>query len=258
MEQNTQVLEKIGFTKGEIKVYFSLIELGESSTGAIIIRSQVSRSKVYEILERLKEKGLVSEVIKQNVRYFQASNPKVILEYIKNKGKELKVQEEDFKKILPDLEEKQNLIGEKQEVKVFTGFEGVKTFWNWLLDRLTKQDEYLAMTFPKEAMENESIIYMFQDFHKKRGERGIKAKILSPERKELVKKGMNFPQTKHYEFRETKHILPTGISISGDVVATFSWGKIPRVFAIICKENAEQYRKFFYDIWDETKNQILF
>ena len=94
---------------------------------------------------------------------------------------------------------------------------------------------------------------MFQDFHKKRGVKGIKAKILSSEKKELTKVGMNFPKTKPYEFRETKQILPKGISISGDVVATFSWGKTPRVFAIICKENAEEYKKFFYDIWDDTK-----
>jgi len=249
--ENTQILERIGLTKGEIKVYLSLIELGESSSGAIIIKSNVSRSKVYEILEKLKEKSMVSEVIKQNVRFFQAANPEIILDYIKRKETELKNQEEEFKKILPSLEEKQKSKEEKQEVKVFSGFEGVKTFWNWLLDRLTKQDEYLAMTFPKEALENESIIYMFNDFHKKRAEKGIKAKILSSEKKELVKKGMNFSQTKNYEFRSTNHILPTGISISGDVVATFSWGKTPRVFAIICKENAEQYKKFFYDIWNE-------
>ncbi|MFA5992680.1 MAG: helix-turn-helix domain-containing protein [Candidatus Pacearchaeota archaeon] len=253
MEKDTQILEKIGLTKGEIKVYFSLIELGESSSGAVIIKSHVSRSKVYEILERLKEKGLASEVIKQNIRYFQAANPEVILEYIKNKEKELKQQEEDFKKILPSLEEKQKFKEEKQEVKVFTGFEGVKTFWNWLLERLTKKDEYLAMTFPKEALENESIIYMFQDFHKKRAEKGINAKILSSEKEEIIKKRMNFSQTKFYEFRSTKHILPTGIVIAGDVVSTFNWGKTPRVFAIVCKENADQYRKFFYDIWKETK-----
>lgn len=248
---DTQLLEKIGFTKGEIKVYFSLIELGESSSGAIIIKSKVSRSKVYEILERLKEKGLVSEVIKQNIKYFQAADPKVILEYIKNKETELKQQAEDFKKILPSLESKQKQQEEKQEVKVFTGIEGIKTFWNWLLDQLEKEDEYLAFSFSKEATENQSLIYMFQDFHKKRGEKGINAKILSSEKKELAKVGMNFPKTKHYQFRETKHILPTGISISGDVVATFNWGKVPRVFAIICKDNAEQYRKFFYDVWNE-------
>ena len=114
MEVNTQILEKVGLTKGEIKVYLALIELGESSSGAIIIKAKVSRSKVYEVLEKLKEKGLVSEVIKENIKYFQAGNPKVILEYIKKKKEELKEQEEDFKKILPNLEEMQKSKEEKR------------------------------------------------------------------------------------------------------------------------------------------------
>jgi HTH-type transcriptional regulator, sugar sensing transcriptional regulator len=253
MKTNTQILENLGFTKGEIKVYFALIELGETSSGAIITKSHISRSKVYEVLEKLKEKGLVSEVIKQNIKYFQAGNPKAILDYIKEKEKELKQQEEDFKAILPSLEEKQKIKEEKQEVKVFTGLEGVKTFWIWLLGHLDKGDEYLAFSFSKQATQEKSLIYMFNDFHKKRGEKGIKAKILSSEKKELAKVGMNFPITRLYEFRNTKQILPTGISISGDVVATFNWGKVPRVFAIICKNNAEQYRRFFYDVWNDAK-----
>ena len=251
--ENTAVLEKIGLTKGEIRVYLALIELGESSSGAIIIKSKISRSKVYEVLEKLKEKGLVSEVIKQNIKYFQAGEPSVILNYIKDKERELKEQEQDFKKILPNLEEIQKIKEEKQEVKVFTGLEGIKTFWIWFLDQLNKGDEYLAFAFSKEATQEKSLIYMFNDFHKKRGEKGIKGKILSSEKSELAKVGMNFPKTRLYEFRETKQILPKGIGIGGDIVATFNWGKVPRVFAIICKENAEQYRKFFYDVWKNTK-----
>jgi sugar-specific transcriptional regulator TrmB len=249
---NTQILEKIGFTQGEIKVYFALLELGETSTGKIISKSQVARSKVYEILEKLEKKGLVSEAIKSGTRYFQASNPERILDYIKNKEKEIQQEEQEFNKILPDLINKQKFQEQKQEVKVYTGFEGVKTFYNEILDQLQKGEEYLAMTFSDKSLDNKSIILFFQNFHLKRAEKGIKAKILSNEKDRLTQKKMDYSKTKFYEFRITKQTLPAGIAIFKDSVATFNWGETPRVFVITCKENAEQYKKFFYEIWKKA------
>ncbi len=247
---NTKILENIGLTKGEIKVYLALLELGNSTSGPIIINSNVSRSKVYEILEKLKEKGLTTESIKSNTRYFQATNPDKILNYIDRKESKLKQQKKDFKELLPELKLKQTLVKEKQEVKVYVGFEGLKTFYDEILKSANKKDEYLAMTFSNKSLDNKSIIHMFQKFHQKRGELGFKAKILCHKDDNLTQKKMNYNKTKLYEFRTTKQVIPTGIAIFKDTVATYNWGKVPRVFAIICKENADQYRKFFYHLWD--------
>jgi len=250
---NTELLEKIGFTKGEIRVYFALLDLGNTTSGPVILNSRVSRSKVYEILERLKEKGLVSESIQKNVKYFRAASPDRILDYIRSKEKELKKEEDAFKKILPELVHKQKFQEEKQEVKVYVGFEGFKTFYDEILNDMTKKDEYLAMTFSDKSLENKSIRIMFRKVHQKRAEKGIKAKILANVNDKSTKKHMNFSDLPLYEFRTTNQIMPTGVGIYGDVVATVNWGKIPRVFAIHCKENADQYRKFFYDVWNKAK-----
>jgi len=249
---NTKILERIGFTQGEIRVYSALLGLGNITSGPIINKSGVARSKVYEILEKLKLKGLVSESIKSGTRYFQAASPERILDYIKSKEKELRKEAFEFKRILPELTAKQKFAEEKQEVKIYVGFEGVKTFYDEIIDHLNKRDEYLAMTFSNKSLDNKSIILMFQKFHQKRAEKGAKAKILCNINDKLTQKKMNYSNTKLYEFRITKQILPTGIAIVNDVVATFNWGKIPRVFVVICKENAEQYRKFFYDVWNKA------
>ena len=49
------LLEKLGLTKGEIKVYLALNKLGESSIGPIGKESKVSKSKMYDILDKLIE-----------------------------------------------------------------------------------------------------------------------------------------------------------------------------------------------------------
>ncbi|MEK6920892.1 MAG: helix-turn-helix domain-containing protein [Nanoarchaeota archaeon] len=251
----TKILEKIGFTNGEIRVYFALLECGNTTTGPVIIKSGVSRSKVYEILEKLKQKGLVSEVIKENTRYFQAASPERIIDYIKSKEKEIIYEQEQFTKILPGLLAKQKYSGERQEAKVYVGYEGVKTFYNEVLDQLQKGDEYLAMTFSKETWQNKSLSLFFLKFHQKRAEKKVKAKVLYNFGSQSFSQKTDFLKTGFYEIRKTDVILPTGIAIVKDTVATLLWSKNPKLFAIVSKENAYAYRTFFYDIWRKAKKK---
>lgn len=73
------VLDALDLTEGERKVYGALVELKNSTTGPIYENAKVSQSKVYEILKRLKDKGLVSHITKGNITYWQPANPKIYL-----------------------------------------------------------------------------------------------------------------------------------------------------------------------------------
>jgi HTH-type transcriptional regulator, sugar sensing transcriptional regulator len=55
-------LIQLGLTSGEARIYLSLLKLGSSKVGSIVKDSRVSYSKVYDVLERLITKGLVSYV----------------------------------------------------------------------------------------------------------------------------------------------------------------------------------------------------
>ena len=57
-EKEKQLLEEIGLTRGEIKVYLTLLKLGETTTGKIIEEAQISSGKIYEILEKLIKKSI--------------------------------------------------------------------------------------------------------------------------------------------------------------------------------------------------------
>jgi sugar-specific transcriptional regulator TrmB len=248
---NITMLEKLGFTNGEIRVYSALLRLGESSSGSIIVKSKVSRSKVYEILERLKEKGLVSECTRSGVKHFQPLSPKRILDYIHRKEKILMKQKEDFKEVLPTLMQLQKENEEEQELKAYVGIEGIKTYFEDTLNNLDENNEYLAMTFSEKSWQSKSLSLLFKKFHQQRAEKGIKAKVITNDKNLESQKHVNLSETGLYEFKTVDVVLPTGIAISGDCVATFVWGKSPRIFSILCKNNAEQYRKFFYDLWNK-------
>ena len=66
-----ELLAEIGLTERESKVYLALLELGSTTTGPLVKKSEVPNSKVYEILESLQNKGLVSWITKGKTKYFQ-------------------------------------------------------------------------------------------------------------------------------------------------------------------------------------------
>src|SRR3989344_1182878 len=61
---NKEALLGVGLTEKESEVYLALIELGSSSAGQIIQKTGLHRAVVYDLLERLIEKGLVGNVFK--------------------------------------------------------------------------------------------------------------------------------------------------------------------------------------------------
>lgn len=250
---DTNILTSIGFTGGEIRVYFALLELGNTTTGPLILKSNVSRSKVYEILERLKQKGLVTESIHENTKYFESTSPERILDFIQTKEDELDRDKEAFKTFLPELIAKQKLTEDKQEVKIYVGFEGIKTLYKEILNQLGEGDEYLAMTFSDESLDNKSISLLFNKFHQRRAMKKATAKIIAHESDTITQHKMDYSNTGGYEFRVTELRTPTGHVIYKDSVAIFNWGKVPRAFVIISKDNAEHYRRFFYDVWAKAK-----
>ncbi|MDP1694039.1 MAG: helix-turn-helix domain-containing protein, partial [Candidatus Woesearchaeota archaeon] len=76
---DNRLFEDIGFSKGEVKVYFALLDLGETTIGPLSKKSEITAAKVYPILEKLIKKGLVSFIIKSDTKYFSPANPKRIL-----------------------------------------------------------------------------------------------------------------------------------------------------------------------------------
>ena len=245
-----KVLEKLGLTKSEISVYLKLLELGQTKTGMLTSKAKVSRSKIYEILEKLIEKGLASYVIKENTKYFEAADPRNLKEYVNKKKKELIEQEKELNEIIPSLVEIQKQKKQKQSAAVFEGYKGIRTVFNDVLNTLKKGDEYYAYANLKESYTKEFSVFI-QNYHKKREEKGIKVKLLSDIRiKNKVKKDLS--RYKHMQLKFTEENIPTSTLIFGSKMFIFTW-KNPTAFLINSKEIVEQYKKHFLDVWKRAR-----
>jgi len=249
---NTEILEQIGFTKGEIRVYLALLELGETTTGPVIEKSRITGSKVYEILDRLIKKGLVSYITKEKTRYFQPASPKRILDYISQREIELENKKVEIEKVLPELELK---LKEKEKVQsshIYEGYEGIKTVFNLILEILNPNEEYLAFTLGEE-LKQKNVILLLKNYHIKRIQKKIKVKIIANEKdKPIFEKELK--NLKYLEVKYYKNPVPLGIFIFKDYIATFTFKEKPTAFLIKSEQIGDSYKDFFYSLWNASKS----
>lgn len=248
---NSQILREIGLTEGEIKVYTSLIALGKSSTGKIMEKSGISSSKVYLILEKLIQKGLVSFILENNVKKFQVANPKNIIEYINKQQKELESIKKQSEEIVKEIT---STLGkfEEESAQIYRGFAGMRAAFDNLLAELDKGNEFLFFSQSKEELENEKVRDFFKNLHAKRLEKNILTRgIVSSDLEELFKK--NFIKQKNYQIAFYKITMPMAVSIGKNRILFNIWGDNPICFEIISKNIADKHRNFFNQLWKLAK-----
>ncbi len=249
--ENKLVLKELGLTDGEIKVYYSLFELGETTVGPISKKSRVTHAKVYPILEKLIEKGLVSHVVKDGRRNFSATHPNSILEFVNNKVRLLEEEKEKIKKIIPSLLAKQNELENVQHSRVFEGFRGLRSLFHDLFDNNIEKNEICVFGLD-ELLSNKSFISFFKFYHDLRRKKKIKLKLIINKKREKSLKSM-YDFSKLYGKKDIIKFVdvpfPAGVFIFKDHVITIIADEKATAFDIKSKQNARRYRKFFDSVW---------
>jgi len=238
---NTSILEDIGLTNAEIKVYLALLELGNATAGPIIEKSRLQSSVVHMTLNNLVNKGFVSFVKEGQRNHYQATNPNHIIDFINEK-------KERFQEILPELLSKQQRAKEKPEIITFRGIKGIKDLLMELLEAGGKEHHTFGST-AKSLMLGDA---WWVNYHKKRAEKGIKAKLLFNESLAHWKAEKKYPKS---EVRYTKAGFEplTETIIRNDKIGIIIWVDKPLGAIIHQKEAAESYDKFFQLMWAVAK-----
>jgi len=142
---DTTLLESLGLTRNEARIYLTLIRIGTSKTGTLLKESGLNTGKVYEILESLKRKGLVSETEINKVKQFSASPPDKITDYILAKRQALEEEGKIAAELIPQIEALRQSKLEPTRIAIYTGIEGFKTAVFEATKTLKPKEEVLAM-----------------------------------------------------------------------------------------------------------------
>lgn len=240
-----EILKEIGLTDGEIEVYITLLKVGETTTGKIIEQSKISGSKVYVILDKLMKKGLVSFIVKEKTKYFQAASPERIFDYLDEKDKKLMENRRELEKEIPSLIALQGANIKKYETKIYLGYNGIKTVIFEVLKTISKEDEILIMGINLSREEKYNLLW--KNWHSERIKKGVGCKMLfSDKDKEYFK---IFSKMKKTDVKILQGITPASVGILKDRIILTTYGEEPSCLLIKHPEILKSFRTFFEQLW---------
>jgi sugar-specific transcriptional regulator TrmB len=239
---NIEVLQKIGLTNNEAKVYVALLETGSTTTGAIIKKTGLFGARVYESLNKLIMKGFVRFVVISNKKYFESVNPNILLESLKEKEEELNL-------ILPELRLKQQSATITQSAIIYQGIKGLKSALKNMLNELSKKERYYVFA---SGLMHSTLEAYYEEFQKKKEKKKIYPSIIYDisikKKSELLEKTYGKPR-----FYNIKEASPTDTFIYNDKVLLIIWRASPPFAVLITSQDlADSYKAYFNVIWKKA------
>ena len=235
-------LIKAGLTKNESKVYLALLHLNSATAVDITKRSKVHRVNVYDVLERLQRKGLISAVIKSNKRIYEAADPQQLVKLIKEK-------EEVLNQVMPSLQQEYFTKKEKQNVYHFLGPEGVMQAYYMMLNK--NQTIY---GFGGSGLNRKYMKHRHEMVVKEIEKRKTSIKVIYYESTRKNRKKSWKDDRAQIRFMPDKFKTICMVDICGDLVVNL----LPiedNIMAIVIENKvlADTYRQFFNFMWGHAK-----
>lgn len=236
-------LEKLGLNKNEAKVYYTLLKIGSSTAANLVKHMGIHRNIIYDNLEKLIAKGLVSYIVEESKKLFIPQQPSAILEYLDKKEEDIASEKEIAKKLILEINDlkKDESIG--QEAEIYRGVKGMKKVLSEVLN--AKENLVLGMTNRSSELLGETY---WKNYNAKIKDRRIKERLL-----------LNSDFNDIYSFEKNKlvqvKVLPkefnqvTEIILFDEKAAIFIYSDKPLVFLIKDKTLYQTYLQQFDFLW---------
>lgn len=242
---NLENLKELGLSEGQIAVYSAVLDLGISTLNKIQEKTGIERRNIYDILNKLIEKGFISYAVEKGKKTFQCMHPNKIEEEIKKKQEALK----ELKTQVPKIASLFDIKKPEIRAEIFRGNEAIKslleesldykaTYWiggnsgvektplkNWFkhwMDRRVKKKRMLY-----DLADNGSYLSDYED-----------------------------PKTFNKRYYQLKFLpkdlsSPMVVLIFGNKVAQILWSKKSFAFVLESEEIKGSFMKYFNFFWKE-------
>jgi sugar-specific transcriptional regulator TrmB len=233
MPEIKKTLQEFGLTENEAEVYLILLKLGYATASEIAGKTQIHRISIYDILERLQERGLVSFVMNGKRKQYESVNPNKILELEQER-------EKNIEKIIPELINFRQNGKDEQEATIYKDKRGIKA----ILEEVTKsKTEVLLFAsgwgFAKHFSEYFNIWYGHLKVNK------VKMKTLISK----TFKETKLPDIGEYKFLPSEFTFPSTTVVFENKILIIMWGIQPLAILIKGKESSSSYEEYFRLLW---------
>jgi len=240
---DVSILEDLGLTNAEIKVYMALLHIGSSNAQPIIERTKLQSSVVFRALHSLIDKSLINYNLEGKRRNYQATDPENFFNFIEEKKRK-------FEKILPDLKREQALAKPKEVATVYKGVRGLKEIYAIMRD--TKGKEYNSFGGGKQCEDLLGTDW-WENHHLKRIANKLPARQVFDDTVRAAGEWNNRQRISKVRFLSKEFEQFQETVIVGDKVAINVFTSNPYGFLIQDKVVADGYRKHFELLWKIAK-----
>jgi sugar-specific transcriptional regulator TrmB len=234
---DAKVLINAGLSEAESLIYITLLRIGTATVKEIAQECGYHRTNIYDVLEQLREKGLVSSYREGKTTRYSAADPENLLAYLKEK-------EDWLSGVVPDLKKLQGSAAEAVEVEVLKGEEGMKAIFR---DILRENKPWYAFGVRGQFREHLPV-YAKQWF------RDATRQKLKYYGIYTTRKDRPFYYT-GVRFVKEEYNSPVATFIYGDKICINIWEPALIAIVIKSKEVAQVYKKHFDLLWALGKKE---
>ena len=251
---DAEFFERIGLTHNESLVYLALFKLGAAKAYDLIRETNLHKSRVYDSLDRLLEKGLIGSVMHEGVKHFAVLNPEHLLDFVEERKKELDGLRLEAKKKLPELIALREMDSKKPyaEAQVLFGVEGFKAMRRDVLKYAGKEHLMIGAV----SREEKVMPVFYAWFNRERIKSKIRQRILFQQT--ALRPLINPKKLWEFRFLPKEIAVPAVINIYGDRVVNILWKEnYPLCFMLVNKDIADAYRSYFELLWKTSSRSTI-
>ncbi len=261
IEQIYRFAEEIGLSQTETDLYLQLIKEGSSTFTELSRKCKIPRTTVYENIERLINKGLVTQVTKGSTKKLIAEDPRRVETLLMNQQIEYQSKLDKISNINGQLGDFVNLVNnfipqgsEKNEfsVRYFQGVEGFLDVHQRTLNNQEKEILFISNMDEWKKVFTDEFAYKF--YVPERIEKKIFAKTLAID----TKVARDIRKNDKLYFREMR-FLPEGFEFEPTLIISdkeISLMTSTKPYTAILIENvniAKLFRDMFNFLWSVSK-----
>ncbi|MAF37069.1 hypothetical protein CL622_08200 [archaeon] len=244
---NLKELRELGLSDGQISVYSAVLDLGISSLNKIQEKTGIERRHIYDVLNKLIERGFITYTIEKGKRTYQCTHPNSILDEVKEKEQSLK----ELKGKIPQMKSLFTLTKPEIRAEIFRGNESIKALMNESLEY--KESYWIG---GNSGIESTPLKYWFKHWMEKR----VKNKHML---NDLVDHGVSLIGLEPRDIKKHKKnyykycTLPKNMSspmvilIFGNKVAQILWGDQSFAFVLESDKIKDSFMKYFNHFWTD-------
>ncbi len=238
-------LRRLGIEGKQARFYLAALELGQAPVRQIARTAGISRTNAYDVLARLLQRGLVTQVERgrQRKNYVVAEEPARL-------QRMLDEQRQTLDSMLPELQSLYNRSAVRPRVRFYEGREGIRTVLDGTLGCHSK--ELLGILSMGDLFNVPGRPEM-EDLVRRRIAAGVSLKVLRSREKDV---GDIWP-TRAVDLRELRYVPPGTVFtmtlyIYDDKVSIISSRRENFGMTIESQEFAETQRNLFMVLWQAS------